>query len=529
MRNGILFLKNRPVSDWLLLAGLMLLFVLLRWNNFNAPFIRDEGEYAYAAQLLIHGVLPYDHAFIQKPPMVVYGYALAQLLLPDFFWSPRLLAYLFVALTTALLGYLARLEFGKRIAWTTMFFATPMILLPGLQQFTVNTEMFMLLPLLGLFAVYIHARHRGQSGRHWFAAAFLAVTALCYKYTSLLLVVYVFSIWTVQAWRNSGGTFWLKKNLPAALLGGAVAVILELGVFLIHDGGARLWECTVEFNRHYLQTTNFGLDYAATRLETFFESWWLFFLFAAAAICLAGKRPWFWAGALLCAVISTNASCYGQYYMAIMPFWALLAAVGVGQLARLAVRWQPVTERWAFGILTTVAIFFLLYADMPWLVYAPERFAFVRAEGTPFFESPFVARRVTELSRPDDFLYVAGSEPQIYCYANRFSPTRFITAYALMLPTALAPRYQHEAIAALQAHPPKLIVLTLTANSWLRQTNSPPDFFGFLEEFLQQDYERIGGVLPGKTNFSWLEPLPDEAMSGASLVLYRRKTVGAAP
>jgi hypothetical protein len=166
---------------------------------------------------------------------------------------------------------------------------------------------------------------------------------------------------------------------------------------------------------------------------------------------------------------------------------------------------------------------------MPWLVYAPERFAFVRAQGTPFFESPFVARKVAELSAPGDFVYVAGSEPQIYCYARRFNPTRFITAYALMLPTPLAARYQQEAIAGLQAHPPKLIVLTLTGNSWLRQPATPPEFLGFLDQFLQQHYDRLGGALPGQTDVTWLEPLPDGDMSRASLVLYRRKTTGETP
>src|SRR5215469_15475009 len=87
-------------SHWLSLLGLAALFVVLRSNNYDAPLIRDEGEYAYAAQLLIQGVAPYQHAFIQKPPGVIYTYALADLFLPQHFWSVRLLAYVFVALAT---------------------------------------------------------------------------------------------------------------------------------------------------------------------------------------------------------------------------------------------------------------------------------------------------------------------------------------------------------------------------------------------------------------------------------------------
>src|SRR5580698_5045456 len=87
---------NLHWSQWLGVLGFFLLFIFLRWNNFNAPFIRDEGECDYAARLLIQGVAPYQHAFIQKPPGVIYSYALAELVLPQYFWSPRLLAYLYV-------------------------------------------------------------------------------------------------------------------------------------------------------------------------------------------------------------------------------------------------------------------------------------------------------------------------------------------------------------------------------------------------------------------------------------------------
>src|SRR5580693_2544324 len=103
-------------SQWLSLFGLAVLFVALRWNNFNAPLIDDEGEFDYSARLLVQGIAPYQHAFIQKPPGVVYSYAFANLLLPQYFWAPRLLAYLFVALATVLLGWIARLEFGEGVA-----------------------------------------------------------------------------------------------------------------------------------------------------------------------------------------------------------------------------------------------------------------------------------------------------------------------------------------------------------------------------------------------------------------------------
>src|SRR2546425_11590041 len=72
--------------------GLCLLFIVLRWNSYDLPLTRDEGEYGYAAQALKAGLAPYSHAFLQKPPMIVYSYALASCLAPQLFWFPRILA-----------------------------------------------------------------------------------------------------------------------------------------------------------------------------------------------------------------------------------------------------------------------------------------------------------------------------------------------------------------------------------------------------------------------------------------------------
>src|SRR5580698_2881282 len=150
-------IRNLHWSQWLSVLGLGLLFVALRWNNYNAPLGRDEGEYSYAARLLIQGVAPYQHAYIQKPPGVFYSYALSDLFLPQAFWSPRLLADLFIALATVVLGWIARLEFGEGFALPVMWLATPMFLLPRLDLYDANVETFMLLPLVGTVAVYCYS------------------------------------------------------------------------------------------------------------------------------------------------------------------------------------------------------------------------------------------------------------------------------------------------------------------------------------------------------------------------------------
>jgi len=94
-----------------------------------------------------------------------------------------------------------------------------------------------------------------------------------------------------------------------------------------------------------------------------------------------------------------------------------------------------------------------------------------------------------------------------------------------MIPTAVAEKYQREAVDDLLEHPPKLIVFATSGNSWLRQAQTPPDFPDFLHQFLGRNYDLVGGFLPERQNGRWVEPLPTNGVAEADLLLYRRKPV----
>lgn len=508
---------------WLSLIGLAALFLALRWNNFDAPLMRDEGEYAYSAQLLIQGVEPYQHAFIQKPPAVVYTYALCQLLLPHVFWSPRLLAAAAEALATVLLGLIARLEFGDGFALPTMWLATPLLLLPRMDQSFANVEMFMLLPLLGTLAIYSYSRQNGNARKHLFAAGFLAAATLLYKYTALPVLAFVFAVWWTEMFRRSGARTALLAAASAAA-GGILASALALGFFLIHDGGRSWWECTIVFNRYYAMSSNFGFAYFWTECRNFWTSWWILFLIPWATLLRPQPRAWFWLGALICSILGTNAGCYGQYYVPVMPFWALSGVLGIEALCSFLSRRITRPLPLARALVTTAIVGLVILPDVPWMLYSPAQFVHAKMGESPFIEARMVADQVSRMSTPDDFVYVAGSEPEILYYARRFSPTRFITTYPLMIPTPLVAGYQREAIRDLQEHPPKLIVFVQTGNSWIRQASSPPEFLDFMGKFLDQRYKLAGSYVKAVPEGGYWTTNPSTTeYRKSSLLLYESK------
>src|SRR5256886_15580632 len=65
-------------SRWLafaMLGLLLLLFAAIRWRLRDLPLERDEGEYAYAGQLILQGIPPYVLAYNVKFPGTYAAYA----------------------------------------------------------------------------------------------------------------------------------------------------------------------------------------------------------------------------------------------------------------------------------------------------------------------------------------------------------------------------------------------------------------------------------------------------------------------
>src|ERR1051325_3304002 len=64
-----------PIAWWLVAAGVFGLLIAIRIRLLGVPLERDEGEYAYAGQLILQGIPPYTLAYNMKFPGVYAAYA----------------------------------------------------------------------------------------------------------------------------------------------------------------------------------------------------------------------------------------------------------------------------------------------------------------------------------------------------------------------------------------------------------------------------------------------------------------------
>src|SRR5215471_12871931 len=61
---------------WVLLGLILLLIISIRVRLREMPLERDEGEYAYAGQLILQGVPPYKEVYNMKLPGTYAAYAI---------------------------------------------------------------------------------------------------------------------------------------------------------------------------------------------------------------------------------------------------------------------------------------------------------------------------------------------------------------------------------------------------------------------------------------------------------------------
>ena len=69
--------EKLPFNNGLTWAMILILLTTawIRWGLLDVPLERDEGEYAYAGQLILQGVPPYQLLYNMKLPGIYAAYA----------------------------------------------------------------------------------------------------------------------------------------------------------------------------------------------------------------------------------------------------------------------------------------------------------------------------------------------------------------------------------------------------------------------------------------------------------------------
>jgi len=144
-------------------------------------------------------------------------------------------------------------------------------------------------------------------------------------------------------------------------------------------------------------------------------------------------------------------------------------------------------------------------------------------QGNPFIESQIIGKKIKQITQPQDNIFIAGSESQIYYYSQRVSSSANIT-YQLNIDSPLREKYQQQVVTDLKEKPPTVIVVAPHPFSGLWQEGSPTIFINYLNQILKDQYQLIGGYVWQGDNGSWQEPISnDEQFNNANLLLFVKK------
>lgn len=520
--------KRRLSPGTILLSLLWLAYILaLHWNSFSMPFDRDEGEYAYSGWLLRQGKMPYVQAFMQKPPLIIYTYAAAQLVGGDGVVPPRALASVFLLLSTLLLAGMVRRRYGRTAGLMVMWLFPIMAMAGHVSPFAANTEKFMLLPLCGFLAVLDRSEAK-TSIRSWFWGGVLGSLAVLYKPIPLIVIAFITAYWFVLDWKKTR-TFPLRPLL--ALLSGVLVAILASNLyFVLRGAGKALWECAVAFNVYYTQALPHDSGFLLQHLRRFLVAWWALIPFVGYFFY---RRPAHWllyVLATLLGALSIRQTLVSHYYILLVPFLAVMAAVGLAEMLqgvvnKLAALRTVGAKRFA----TAFTIFLVLVALV---LSAPQQYLLspnalnvwiYRAPlVNPFVEAPLVAQKLAAITSPHDPVFVFGSEPELLYYAKRQSATRFVIMAPLCIQSPFYPEYARTLQAELSNSPPAAIVITTHSMGTMANNPEGSQWLQSLLANQLKQFDPVGGYVSSGSGSQWKEPLPPEDASSTTFIICRR-------
>jgi len=202
-----------------------------------------------------------------------------------------------------------------------------------------------------------------------------------------------------------------------------------------------------------------------------------------------GKLVALWSVAAMLGIIAAG-RFFAHYYVILLPGIALLLPAGIVYVRD---RWQTEKARlvvWsllAVSLITPVGLAGAIYLHTSADARHEQKFFQIdRAQWET--EDPALAQWIDARTTPDDYIYNMGCQADVYFYAQRRSPTRFMFDY----PFFLNHQFELDAIQDLKANMPKYVFY-----SPLDEPPSQPggDYYPQqMYDFIQQNYDYLGRI-----------------------------------
>lgn len=529
-------LRISPAVSYSVLAAVLLFVGFVRARLLSFPLERDEGEYAYAGQLILHGIAPYRLCYTMKLPGTAATYALIEAIFGHSAASIHLGLLLANSATIVLIFLLAKRLFGSLGGVVACAVYGLLSLEPSVLGFAGHATQFVVLPTAGGITALLKA-DESQRSPLFFYSGFLLGLAFLMKQPGVFFVFFGM-FWVVQsAWRR--GLDWRSGVLQlAALFFGAMLPLLGTCLLMLAAGVfPRFWFWTFTYAREYGTLTP-----VAQGLRHLWSTGWrvmgaapLIWFLAAAGLILMFYDPKTRSHFALIAGLlffSFAAVCPGlyfreHYFILLLPAVSLLCGGGVVASCNLLAEFN-FGRAW-LGLPIVLFLFCFVFSVMQqreFLFFEDPLTVCRSIYGTnPFAEAVQIADFIKGHSSAGDRIAIVGSEPEIYFYSDRLSATGYIYMYPLMEPQPFASTMQKEMISEIETAEPHFVVFSDTTVSWLEDAKSDRTIFHWSEEYLRKEYRLIGvaDMLREGTQYHWDDAETYTPRSPYRVFLFARK------
>lgn len=469
---------------------------VIKLHLLGIPLERDEGEYAYIAQLLMGGTPLYFSAFSAKLPGIYFFYAVIMML---FGQNPTGIHFGLLLLSGATTVFVFLL--GRRLLDTYAGVAAAVafaILTLGKYTLAFNIEHLVIFLVLGGLLLMLRAIDRGAG---FFMSGIVFGLAFIAKQHAAFFVLFgaLYLVWIGKERAKRAGFFLAGSALPFAAL---CVLFYAQGVF----GNFWFWVVTYASRYCTVMTLPDGIRsffYIAGKIAGCAPLVWVAAGFGLLTVSrLERQRSVFLIGFLVASFLAVTPGLYFRHHYFIFLFPA--AAFLVGAVAYSRTKALTVILILLFGVTVFQQRQFLFGMDPA----AASRAIYVNA---PVTESVEIADYIEEHSGKDARVIVLGSEPQIYFYLRRSAPINYIYMYPLTENSPYALPFQGSLVKEIEAARADYLIGVHIATSWfnwyVNKKLSEP-LFAWIEAYQNRYYDVVGVadmVSRDKTTYHWDE------------------------
>ncbi len=492
---------------WGALVMVLVLTGILRYNRLNVPLERDEGEYAYAGQLMLQGIPPYQEVYNMKFPGVYAAYALFLAIFGQSYQSIHAALLIMNAITIIIVFLLAKHLVNRLCAVIAAASFALLSISQPVQGLFANAEHFVIVFATGGLLLLLQGLATASLLR-LFASGLLLGLGFTMKQHGIAFILLAGLYIIFDAWRQRPGPW---RNLGLKLLtftGGVFIVLSALCLILAWTGVLKsFWFWTFDYASAYVSQvplSQAGQVFLSTFTTIVHSAPFLWILAGLGLLTTGLKRiakhhkVFLW----MYTVFSLLAICPGfyfrpHYFVLLLPCASLLVGVTVTAFADFLSRFSLKKIQYGVPIfLWVICSGQSIYQQRDFLFYmTPVQICRSTYWLNPFPESLKIADFIQKHTRPEDRIAVLGSEPQIFFYAQRRSASGYIYMYPMMEHHDFALQMQKEFIKDIETANPKYLVYVGLPTSWLRRDDSHPEIFQWIDHYLKRDDLKLVGVV----------------------------------